>query len=90
MGQASPTIARTSCGRTIMLIAKGATYGLSFRSDTSATAGTCAANVVLVLMATTSLPAALGATTALTTRLPSLSTCARRTGGPTARGLVAA
>lgn len=68
-----------------MLIAKGAAHGLAPRSDACATAGAGAADAVLVLVATSSLPTALGATAAVAAGLPSLGARARRTSGPTAR-----
>lgn len=57
-----------------MVIAKGAPYGLALRSDACASAGASAADVVLVLMAATCLPAALGPPTALTAGVPRLGT----------------
>lgn len=78
-------VARTPRGRAIMVIVASVTHGLTLRSDACATARASATDAVLVLMATTCLPAALGAPTTMAARVPRLGTRARRASGPTAR-----
>lgn len=76
-----------SLRRAIMLVVSSATYGLTLSGDASATDGPGATDVVLVLVSTPSLPAALGPTTPLTAWLRSLCTCVGRPSGPSARTL---
>lgn len=72
-----------------MVKLKSATHGLTLRSDACATDGSSATDAFLVLMATTSLPTAVGATPAMTAGLPSLGARVRRPSGPTARPVAA-
>lgn len=70
-----------------MVVVEGATHEVGLRGDACATARPGAADVVLVLMAATSLPAAIGPTTTLATGLRRLGARARRASGPTARNV---
>lgn len=82
--QAVVAIPRPPLPRTVMVVVEGAPHGLPLRSDACATAGPSAADVVLVLVATASLPAALGAPTAMAAGLRRLGARARGAGGPPA------
>lgn len=80
--KASLAVAWTPLSRTIMIIESSVTHALSFGSDASATDRTSASDAFLVPMTTTSLPAKIGTTSTMTTRIRCLSTCAQQPSSP--------
>lgn len=83
--QTGLTVTRTPLSRTIVVVEKCVAHTLSICSDACASDRPSAADTFLVPMTTTSLPTKIRTSTAMTTRIRSLCTCARKPSSPFAR-----